>query len=310
MQQYTESLLNLLGLSFVRADIEVPTDVAQEIGIYDLAGRLPEVLACACHCWTESWTEGNEGDSSARIGFNSEWLVHALEVAAAVGPKRLGALCEQLRAIPFVPLARGGGAFAKLSDEEVFELEDATAAEFPALARLGRVMNLEFHAALASSREATVLLRRLGVRSIGTEAFVLQHLVPALADPISEPGDLIQMLAYAKSAATVIPGLAGGRLERAMHNAGALLVDARGGKLRAGSRPIHFGPGYGTYHVDAQQILPLHVEEDDDALFKRWPMVSDGYVEQDGDVEGWVQLLRALGVTAFIQVHPFYRLLS
>jgi hypothetical protein len=143
---------------------------------------------------------------------------------------------------------------------------------------------------------------RLGVRGIGTEAFVLQHLIPAMADPASEPAGLVQMLAYAKRAAAVIPDLAGGRLERAMRSAGALLVDARGRTAPAGSRPLHFGPGYGRHHVDARRILPPHAAEGDDERFAMWPTVSDGYVEQDGDVEGWVRLLRALGVTAFVQV--------
>jgi hypothetical protein len=302
MLEYTEALLGRLGLSLVRGDVEVPPDVAQEIGVSDLAGRLPEVLACACNCWAENYGEGGKGGGEAQVVFCAEWLVYALEVAAAAGSHRLGALSEALRALPFVPLARGGGAFAALQDGEVFEIEDAVAAEFPALARLGRVMDRGFHTAVACSREAAVLLRRLGVRSIGTEAFVMQHLIPAMADPASEPQDLVQMLAYAKRAAATISDLTGGRMERAMLSAGALLVDARGGMFLAGSRPMHFGAGYGRHHVDARSILPLHTVDSDDEQFTLWPNVSDAYVEQDGDVEGWALLLRALGVTAFVQV--------
>jgi hypothetical protein len=238
------------------------------------------------------------------VAFSAEWLVHALEVAAAAGSQRLRALSDALRALPFVPLARGGGAFAALQDGEVFEIEDAAAAEFPALARLGRVMDRAFQVVVAGSREAAVLLRRLGVRGIGTEAFVVQHLIPAMADPAAEPADLIQMLAYAKRAVAAIPNLAGGRLERAMICAGALLVDARGGTFLAGSRAMHFGPGYGRYHVDARSILPQRAANNEEDRFEMWPTVSEGYVEQDGDVEGWARLLRALGVTAFVQVPP------
>ena len=66
---------------------------------------------------------------------------------------------------------------------------------------------------------------------------------------------------------------------------------------------MHFGPGYGRHHVDARRILPRRAAEGtEDARFEAWPTVSEGYVQQDGDVEGWVLLLRALGVTAFVQV--------
>ena len=302
--EYTEALLGRLGLSFVSGDVEVPHDLAQEIGISDLAGHLPEVIACACRLWVASSAEGIiEGGAvpATEIAFNAEWLIHALEVASAAGPKRLGALSDALRALPFVPLARNG-AFAALRDGEVFEIEDAAATEFPALARLGRVMERGFHAAVSGSREASILLRRLGVRGIGTEAFVLQHLVPAMADPAADRQDLVQMLAYAKRAASAIPELASGRLEHAMLAAGALLVDSHGGACPAGSRPMHFGPGYGRHHVDASHIFKMKVGENDDGLLWIWPMVSDDYVEEDGDVEGWARMLRALGVTAFVQV--------
>jgi hypothetical protein len=245
------------------------------------------------------------GGGGEVLEFDGAWLVQMLEALQRRGD--CSTSLQTLRILPLFPLAtrvaRSEG-LARLSEGEIFEVEGGLEQPLWHLAGL-RVLCPKFRDELVRSGPAAAMARRLGLRGVDSEAFVVCHLIPAMAAPGLPAEALVHMLAAAKRVAAGAPGLQGGRLEGELLRAGALLVDSRGRALPAGS-PLHFPPEYAPPDapaVRASDIFPPppagEKGEDD-----RWPTVSGEYLKADGDRAGWFALLRGLGVSLFIRVDP------
>ena len=245
------------------------------------------------------------GEGNEELEFDGEWLVHML--AALEQATDCSMHLEALRALPLFPLA-GGGGLARMRDGDIFEVDTnggSSGVEKSLLHMAGlRVLCPVFSAVLADSRLAVVMARRLGLRSLDSEAFVLRHLIPAMASPALPAEALVRMLSVAKRVAAGVPGLLGVRLVSELLRAGVLLVDSRGRSVPAGS-PLHFPPEYAPPDAPAiceSAILPPPLAGED--MAERWPTVSGEYLATDGDQAGWFALLKGLGVSLFVSIKP------
>jgi hypothetical protein len=325
---YTAKVLRRMGLQFVRSDIHIPAELERELGVRPLSAILCDVLAFASKLWADKrsstasvtgsgFPESSENDKNAMQGseekgldaveFDGAWLVYVL--AGLERSSECSNRIDELKALPLFPLA-GGSELARPRDGHIFEVDGATAAsDLPLWLTAGiRVLCPNFHAELTGDRAASSMARRLGLRSVDSEVFLLKHLVPAMAVPALSNEALVRLLAAAKRMATAVaPGLLGGRFEAEMVRVGALLIDTHGRRVPAGTDPLHFPQQYvpaGIPAFQASEILPPLPDRGDQADSDPWPLLSSAYLECDSDRSGWYSLLRGLGVTIFVHVNP------
>ena len=310
MEVYTAKVLSRMGLHFVRSEVVIPAELERELGVRPLSALLCDVLTCASRLWSDKRSTGSAEKSvdcdDSLLDFDRAWLINVL--GALERSSDCSSRLDELRALPLFPLA-GGGELARLRDGDVFEVDGAAAsADLNLWLTAGiRVLCPQFLAEIAGNRAASAMARRLGLRSVDSEVFLLKHLVPAMATPTLPAEALVRMLAAAKRVASAVaPGLLGGRLETEMIRSGALLVDSEGRRVPAGIEPLHFSQKYFPVGIPAFKasdlFRPLSDNSDDKA--RLWPLVSSAYLDCDGDQPGWFTLLRGLGVTIFVRVDP------
>lgn len=284
----TAARLASLGLAPVSRRVRLPPDVAAALGVRAAHGGevLTDMLCAAAAQW--------------RIAADVDipWLAWALDALAV--DASLSLHLPRLKAARILPLACG--SLVAAADGDVYEL-DCSEADMATLGRLPgvRALATALRTAATARRGAARALARLGVARCEGAAFVVQHVVPALAHVDTPAAELPALFAFARRHAGT-SAAAEVSLAATLRRADARLLCADGGVLACsalagdGATPLHLGAGF-SKAMGGQQAVLAHAP---------WRCVSEAYAL---DAEGAARLLCALGAVRFVAVRHVQRAL-
>ena len=282
----TDTLVQQIGLHPLHPDVQMPAKLAQILGVrrFD-ASLIIELISYLC---TQVWGAADDVDHA--------WLAWALkELKRDASLSRHLAALRKLRMIPLAD----GGLDCSTPTRPLYRLSGVLLGELlPSDMRLCPFAKLRLvHPALCESvstdRDAAACLAQLGVQQLTHEEIVAKHLVPALADDGTSPGELPALLALVRRLQPRCRGLTDdAELSRLLVDAGARLLAADGTTEPVGeSLPLHVCSA-----LQDLDFLP-------DPPPPSWRVVSAAYAAGDGGgATKLLPFLRLLGVSDYPNV--------
>uniref|UniRef100_H2MER9 Wu:fj29h11 n=1 Tax=Oryzias latipes TaxID=8090 RepID=H2MER9_ORYLA len=281
----SDELEKYLSLSYLHPDLSPtpPTSLLTHLGVRYLRGS--DVTTVTTAMAKELLKAG---------GFHEEENIHQLARllvcnfrAMEHGYGDAESILQNLKDLPIIPLA--DGSVVSLNGEGVFfPVEEAKTKKKKAQGQTGAVSALYqdvsvVHPSLLSclepleSQQVRELLKRLGVHELEPQELLEQHIYPTIKSKKwkSKPAAVVvSYLVFIKQHSSSSKGYA---------DVAVPVLTSRGLLCPATER-VHFSKEY--RNMDLHGTLPGC----------DWILVSPCYVQTDGDVDGWRELLSSLGV--------------
>ncbi|RVE59880.1 hypothetical protein OJAV_G00193380 [Oryzias javanicus] len=281
----SEDLEKHLSLSYLHPDLSPtpPTSLLSQLGVRYLRGSDVTTVTTAM---TKDLVKAGGFQKEQNIRQLARLLVCNFR-AMEHGFRDAESILETLKDLPIIPLA--DGSVVTLNGEGVFfPVEETKTKKKKAQGQTGAVSALYrdvsvVHPSLLScleplqSQQVRELLKRLGVHELEPQELLEQHIYPTIKNNKwkSKPeAVVVSYLVFIKQHSASSQEYADM----------AVPVLTSRGLLCSATERVHFSKEYGN--MDLHKTLPGC----------DWTLVSPCYVETDGDVEGWRELLSRLGV--------------